>query len=60
MKGNEDVTNEAAWAGEIQRRIDDLDSGRVKTIPWEEARRLILGEVRDHDKDSGLDKLWES
>ena len=58
MKGNEDVTNESAWSNEIRRRIDDLDSGRVKMVPWEEVRRLIMAEVRD--KDSGLDKLWES
>lgn len=24
------------WKAEIQRRIEDIDSGRVKTIPWEE------------------------
>ena len=31
----------AAWDEEIRRRIEELDSGRVKTIPWEEARRRI-------------------
>lgn len=34
---------EAAWAEEIGRRIRDLDSGAVTSVPWSEARRLILG-----------------
>jgi putative addiction module component (TIGR02574 family) len=32
---------EAAWSDEIARRIADLDSGRVKTIPADEAHRMI-------------------
>jgi putative addiction module component (TIGR02574 family) len=32
---------EAAWSEEIKRRIEELDSGKVKPIPWEEARRQI-------------------
>ena len=34
---------EAAWAVEIAKRLEDLDSGRVTPVPWPEARRLILG-----------------
>jgi len=34
---------EAAWADEIARRIADIDSGRVKAIPAEEAERFIFG-----------------
>ncbi|HEY6930615.1 MAG TPA: addiction module protein [Thermoanaerobaculia bacterium] len=40
-----DENAEAAWSAEISRRLAELDSGAVKTIPWEEARRLILGSV---------------
>jgi putative addiction module component (TIGR02574 family) len=32
-----------AWDAEIARRIAELDGGKVKTIPWSEARRIILG-----------------
>lgn len=32
---------EAAWGDEIRRRIEDLETGRVKPIRWEEARRMI-------------------
>ena len=39
---DEDV--EAAWAEELRRRIEDLDSGKAKTIPWSQARRMILGQ----------------
>jgi putative addiction module component (TIGR02574 family) len=30
---------EAAWQEEIARRMKDLETGRVKTIPWNEVRR---------------------
>jgi putative addiction module component (TIGR02574 family) len=34
-----------AWAAEIQRRLEELDSGVVKPIPWEEARKMIAGDL---------------
>ena len=40
---DEDV--EAAWAVEIGKRIQELDSGAVTPVPWAEARRMILGRV---------------
>jgi putative addiction module component (TIGR02574 family) len=33
---------EAAWKVEIQRRIKELDSGDVKTIPWEEVKNRLF------------------
>jgi putative addiction module component (TIGR02574 family) len=35
---------EAAWNQEIARRIEDLDSGKVKTVPWEEVRQRLSSE----------------
>jgi len=35
-----DPAVEAAWDEEIARRMADIDSGRVKPISLEEARRL--------------------
>ena len=32
---------EAAWAAEVNRRVAELDSGAVKTIPWAEVRRRL-------------------
>ena len=33
---------EEAWSAEIERRVADIDSGTVQTIPWEEVRRRLL------------------
>jgi putative addiction module component (TIGR02574 family) len=30
---------EAAWQQEIAHRVEELESGKVKTIPWTEVRR---------------------
>ena len=38
---DEDV--EAAWALEIARRLEDVKSGKVRAVPWAEARRRIVG-----------------
>jgi putative addiction module component (TIGR02574 family) len=35
----------AAWDEEIKKRIADLDSGRAKTIPWEEVRQRNLAKL---------------
>ncbi|HLA78090.1 MAG TPA: addiction module protein [Vicinamibacteria bacterium] len=37
----EDQGVEEAWAEEIEQRIQDVESGAVKTIPWSEARRRL-------------------
>jgi putative addiction module component (TIGR02574 family) len=38
---------EAAWNDEIRRRIEDLDSGKAKTVPWEEVRRRASAKLTD-------------
>ncbi|SMP42347.1 putative addiction module component, TIGR02574 family [Neorhodopirellula lusitana] len=38
-----------AWSDEIRSRIDDIDSGRVKTIPSSEAWKMIDGEIELRD-----------
>jgi len=42
---DEDV--EAAWNEEIKRRVDDIRSGRVKTIPGEQVLRELAEEFPD-------------
>ncbi len=32
---------DAALSTEIGRRLEEVDSGEVKPIPWEEARRFL-------------------
>ncbi len=36
---NADV--EAAWAIEIERRLKEVESGKVKLVPWEQVRRRL-------------------
>jgi putative addiction module component (TIGR02574 family) len=33
---------EAAWIEETKRRLDAIDSGQVKPVPWSEARSRIF------------------
>ena len=44
LEGPADADASAAWSEEIARRIADLDAGRVKSVPWSEARRRIAGD----------------
>jgi len=37
---------EEAWAEEIKRRLDDVRSGKVKTIPGEQVLRQLAKRVR--------------
>jgi putative addiction module component (TIGR02574 family) len=34
-----------AWNEEIVRRIDELDSGKAKTIPWDEVQSRIAAKL---------------
>jgi putative addiction module component (TIGR02574 family) len=36
-----DAGVELAWQVEVQRRLSELDSGSVKTVPWESVRSRI-------------------
>jgi len=39
---------EAAWSDEIRRRLDEIDSGKVRTVPWADARKRIAAAARRH------------
>lgn len=41
---------EQAWAEEIKRRVEEVDSGRVQLIPYEEVRRRLLARLSDAGK----------
>jgi len=45
--GPAEVGVEAAWDEEIKRRVDDIRSGRVKTIPGEQVRERLNARLRD-------------
>jgi len=40
-ESDEDV--DAAWAAEIQRRVESIDNGQVNLIPWDD----VMREMRD-------------
>jgi putative addiction module component (TIGR02574 family) len=37
-----DDSVEAAWLKEIERRVSELDSGAVKSVPWTEVRSRVF------------------
>lgn len=41
LDGPRDEDAEAAWQEEISKRISDLDSGKAKTIPWEDVQKEV-------------------
>jgi putative addiction module component (TIGR02574 family) len=42
----------SAWDQEIARRISDLDSGRAKTVPWEEVRGRLASKLSNGKQES--------
>ena len=36
-----DAAAEGAWRDEIYRRLQQIDSGAVQLVPWEDARRRL-------------------
>jgi putative addiction module component (TIGR02574 family) len=47
LDGGPDPDADAAWADEIKARLEDVRSGRVTPVPWDEARRQILADDGD-------------
>ena len=45
QRHEETAAVEAAWNDEIARRVAALDSGKAKTIPWEEVRQRISAKL---------------
>jgi putative addiction module component (TIGR02574 family) len=38
-QGEVDLDAEAAWQHEVARRMEEIESGKVKTVPWREVKR---------------------
>ncbi|VTR95597.1 Addiction module component family protein OS=Myxococcus stipitatus (strain DSM 14675 / JCM 12634 / Mx s8) GN=MYSTI_06622 PE=4 SV=1: Unstab_antitox [Gemmata massiliana] len=45
LDAGNDEGAESEWAAEIQTRVEDLRSGKVKTVPWSTAREQILDDT---------------
>ncbi len=43
---NSDIELHPAWGKEIERRIREVEEGKVKPIPRKEAERLIFGDAK--------------
>lgn len=43
IDANVDTNAEAAWAAEFARRMDEIDAGKTRLVPWAVARRRIIG-----------------
>jgi putative addiction module component (TIGR02574 family) len=37
-----DEDAEEAWSAELAKRIKEIDEGKIRMIPWSEARKRIL------------------
>lgn len=45
LEAPSDPDVESAWAEEAERRWQEIESGKVQTIPWEEIKaKLLSGE----------------
>ena len=42
LEGEPEGDVQEAWSAEIERRVLELDSGTVETIPWEDVRQRLL------------------
>jgi putative addiction module component (TIGR02574 family) len=42
LEGPEDPDVEKAWAAEVERRWQEIKSGKVKTVPWEEVKQTLF------------------
>ncbi len=47
LEGEPDEGVEAAWAEEVERRVREIDSGLVQTIPWEQVRAELFARLND-------------
>ena len=45
LAGSTDPDAQVAWSAELERRLTEIDAGRAKMVPWEEARKQIAGEA---------------
>ncbi len=47
LQGQPEEGVEAAWAEEVERRVRQIDSGEVQTIPWEEVRAKLYARLNE-------------
>ena len=45
LDGEPDEDVEAAWAEEVERRIDQIEAGGVKLVPWKDIKRRVEKDI---------------
>ena len=46
LDATEDPGVEEAWAAEVDRRVADVDSGKVKLVSWDRVRKRLRSGLR--------------
>lgn len=46
-----DLEVETAWRQEVATRVAALDSGEVKTVPWDEVRDRLMARLSERRED---------
>ncbi|HEY2116745.1 MAG TPA: addiction module protein [Candidatus Angelobacter sp.] len=46
----DETSAQDAWHDEIVRRIDELDSGKAKIVPWDEVQRRVAAKLKQSSK----------
>lgn len=47
IEGEPEEGVEAAWAEEVERRVRQIETGEVKTIPWDEVRAKLHARLNE-------------
>lgn len=48
LSPNHDPLADEEWVTELNRRIDDIEAGRVTLIPWTQVRESIQKILKEH------------
>ncbi len=46
LDSSEDPSVEEAWAAEVDRRVAEVDSGKVRLVSWDRVRRRLRSGLR--------------
>ena len=47
LEERHDVDCEALWKVEVAKRVEELDTGKVTSLPWGEVKERLLKELDD-------------
>ena len=47
LEDRPDIDSEAPWKVEVAKRVKELDTGKVTSLPWEEVKSRLLRKLDD-------------